>query len=339
MRMILFFLKRHWLILIILLLIILSVIAAYLADFSGSKIAWGVTFSQPYTQNELGLNWQETYLAILDDLKVDHIRLSAYWNSIEKNQGEYDFADLDWQINEASKRDVKIILGVGNRLPRWPECHMPVWIKSMNAIEAEEARLAYVGKVVERYKLNPQITYWQVENEPFLGTFGVCPELNPDLLKKEIKIVKSKTKKPVLVTDSGELSTWWPITHVGGDVLGSTLYRVVYDPHIGYFRWFTPPFFYYLRATLIKKISPVKKVIVAELQAESWHKANTDLSKMEIKDHFESMDLKQFKKNIEFTRRAGFDEAYLWGVEWWYFMKTQKDYPDYWNEAKKLWPE
>jgi len=75
------------------------------------------------------------------------------------------------------------------------------------------------------------------------------------------------------------------------------------------------------------------------LQTESWHKSNTDLSKMELKDYFESMDLKQFKKNIEFTRHAGFDEAYLWGVEWWYFMKTQKGYPDYWNEAKKLWPE
>ena len=109
MRMILFFLKKHWLILTILLLLVLAIVIPYFLDFSGSKIAWGVTFSQPYTQNELGLNWQETYLAILDDLKVDHIRLSAYWNTIEKKQSEYDFADLDWQVNEASKRDVKII--------------------------------------------------------------------------------------------------------------------------------------------------------------------------------------------------------------------------------------
>lgn len=319
----------------ILLLLILSITGAYLASFS-RPMNWGVTFSSLYAQNELGINWREAYTAILDDLKVSRIRLSAYWNQIEATEGKYDFADLDWQISEAGKRNAKIILAVGRRLPRWPECHDPSWIKDRNSIEIDQKQMSYVEAVAKRYVGNKNIIYWQVENEPYLGTFGVCPPANTELLKDEIKLVKKITGKPILVTDSGELSTWWPISHSGGDVLGTTLYRVVYNPYIGYFRWFTPPFFYWSRVELLKQFTPIKKVIVAELQAESWHKANQNLAQMTQAELNESMSLTQMKENIKFTRQSGFDEAYLWGVEWWYVMKV-KNNPAYWNEAKKLW--
>ncbi|MFA6227653.1 MAG: hypothetical protein WC668_00480 [Patescibacteria group bacterium] len=337
-----FFLRRHWFlatVCIILLALIGGIIASYSLDFSRRHLEWGVTFSSVYAQTELGLDWQKTYLAILDDLKVDNIRLSAYWNQVETVRGRYDFKDLDWQINEASKRQIKIVLAVGRRLPRWPECHDPIWLKDLKAIDAEEVQLKFVQAVVGRYKDNQQIKYFQVENEPFLSTFGICPPPNKPLLKEEIAQVKKLTAKPILVTDSGELSTWWPISHVGGEVLGSTLYRVVYNPQIGYFRWFTPPAFYWARVQLIKWFTPIQKVIVAELQAESWHKPNVNLAQMSLADHNLSMSLQQLKENISFTRRAGFDEAYLWGAEWWYYMKTEKDYHGYWDETKKLWAQ
>lgn len=331
-----YFLKRHWLIFSILCLIIVAIAAAYLADFS-RPMNWGVTFSADYAQNELGLDWKEAYIAILDDLKVDRIRLSAYWNKVETEKGIYDFSVLDYQINEASKRNTKIILAVGRRLPRWPECHDPIWIKHENSIDVDLALVKYVETVVKRYESNNNIIYWQVENEPYLGTFGVCPQADTNLLKEEINMVKSLSKKPILVTDSGELSTWWPISHSGGDILGTTLYRVVYNPYFGYFRWFTPPFFYWSRIQLLQIISPIKRVIAAEVQGESWHKAGQNLSTLTIAEHNESMSVGQFKQNIIFTRKAGFDEAYLWGVEWWYLMKKDKNYPAYWNEAKRLW--
>lgn len=331
------FIRRHWIILSILILIIVAIAAAYMADFS-RPMNWGVTFSSVYAETELGLDWKETYLAILDDLKVDYLRLSAYWNQVEKTEGKYDFTDLDWQISEAGKRNAKIILAVGRRLPRWPECHDPSWLKGMNSIEADLKRVKFVEAVAKHYADNKNIIYWQVENEPYLGTFGVCPPVDTNLLKEEITAVKKITNKPVLVTDSGELSTWWPISHSGGDILGTTVYRVVYNRHIGYFRWFTPPFFYWARVQLLQQFTPIKRVIAAELQAESWHKAGQNLSTMTIAQHNESMSLAQFKDNMTFARRAGFDEAYLWGVEWWYHMKTKQNSPAYWNEAKKLWP-
>jgi hypothetical protein len=317
------------------LLLVCFIILVYLLNFS-RPMNWGITYAWYYTEEELGLDPQETYLAILDDLKVDRIRLSAYWNEIEAEKGVYDFSRLDWLMQEAEKRDVKVILAVGRRLPRWPECHDPIWLEGMNLLEIDERLLKFVETSVKRYQNYENIIYIQVENEPFLSTFGICPKPDANLLKTEIKLVKSLTDKPILVTDSGELSTWLPISNSGGEILGTTIYRVVYNPMFGYFRWFTPPSFYWLRAFLIKRISPLERVIVAELQGESWH-TGEGLTEMTLEQHNKSLSLKQLKKNIEFTRRAGFDEAYLWGAEWWYFMKTEKEYDGYWEEAKKLW--
>ena len=332
-------LRRHKIMLILFIVVVIIVVLFFCSNFNKPKVAWGVTFSKSYAQAELGLDWQKTYEAILDDLKVDHIRLSAYWNDMEAEKGKYNFTDLDWQVNEASRRQVKIVLAVGRRLPRWPECHDPLWVSSTPRIEVEDRQLSFAEAVVRRYRNNPNIVYWQVENEPLLSTFGICPKPDKEFLKREIKLVKGLVDKPILVTDSGELSTWVPISGVGGDILGTTLYRVVHNPTVGYWHWFLPPAYYYLKAEMVKKISPVKRVIVAELQAEAWHKPYTNLSQMKLDEYFESMSLEQFKSNINFTRRAGFDEAYLWGVEWWYFMKEKRGYDGYWQEAKTLWQQ
>ena len=48
------------------------------------------------------------------------------------------------------------------------------------------------------------------------------------------------------------------------------------------------------------------------------------------------MNLQQFKDNVEYAKETGFDTFYLWGSEWWYWMKTVNDQPEIWNEAKKL---
>ncbi|MBI4119635.1 MAG: EamA family transporter [Parcubacteria group bacterium] len=91
-------------------------------------IAWGITFSQKFSR-ELGLNWKENYEAILNDLNAKHLRLIAYWDLIEPEDGKFDFADLDYQIRRAEENGAEIILVIGQKVPRWPECHYPEWIK------------------------------------------------------------------------------------------------------------------------------------------------------------------------------------------------------------------
>ena len=39
--------------------------------------------------------------------------------------------------NIIAKRDAKIILAIGRKLPRWPECHVPAWLEGMTKEERE----------------------------------------------------------------------------------------------------------------------------------------------------------------------------------------------------------
>ena len=94
---------------------ILTVFALFTAYFfvgraePAQEIIWGVNFSQKQAE-ALGMDWQETYLALLDDLGVRDLKLATYWNLIEKEETKYNFDDLDWQINEAEKRGAKLLL-------------------------------------------------------------------------------------------------------------------------------------------------------------------------------------------------------------------------------------
>ena len=317
-----------------LILFILLVLALYL--FVGKakpaeKMEWGVTFSRGYAA-DFEPNWQKVFLSVLDDLKVKRIRLIAYWSEIEKAQGKFDFQDLDWQINQASKREVEIILAVGRRLPRWPECFSPDWAKNFSEAENREFILAYITETISRYKENKQIKIWQVENEPFLRTFGECPKLNKEFLNQEIVMVKSlDSSRPVMITESGEFSTW-----IGGarrvDIVGTSIYRKVYGK-LGYVTYPIPPVFYSRKANLIKILFNVKDVIAIEVQAEPW--GDKPVKQMTSAEQDISMSLEQFNKNIEYFKNTGFDEGYLWGVEWWYWRKINGD-ERFWNRAKEL---
>jgi hypothetical protein len=169
------------------------------------KIEYGVTFTK-YFADELGVDWIDVYQALLDDLKVRKLRLAAHWPMIEPERDMYDFSDLDYQISEASKRDASIILAIGRRLPRWPECHTPHWVGYMGWDEQKMEIRQYLTAIVTRYKDEPHIKLWQVENEPYLSAFAgyICGPLDEGFLKEEVALVKSlDPDTPVLLTDSG----------------------------------------------------------------------------------------------------------------------------------------
>lgn len=304
-------------------------------DFSGSTpMRFGVTFSKPYAEY-MGLPWRELYTKQFDDLGVRRVRLIAYWNQIETVRGVYDFTDLDWQVQEALQRGVEIILAVGRRLPRWPECHDPSWLAMLSADEQQKSLLAFVEQTINRYKPIKTITRWQVENEPLLSVFGNCPKPDLDFLQQEIRHVRALDARPIVITDSGELSTWRHSAPLG-DYLGTTLYRVVWNSLFGFFHHHFPPALYVLRAHLVEKNAG--KVFIAELQAEPWSTA-TPIQQLSIAEQFRSMNAEQFKKNVEFARRTGFPEAYFWGVEWWYWLKEKQNDSRMWEAAKEVFRE
>ncbi|NCD00642.1 hypothetical protein EOL94_00910 [bacterium] len=299
-------------------------------DLKTSDKYIGVTFSTKFSE-ELGLNWQDTYLNIIDDLKVKNIRIPVYWDEVEKDKGVYDFSKYDFIIKEGSKRDVNFIFNLGYRLPRWPECHFPEWADCQ--VVDEDYLLKYIETAVNRYKSYDNIVYWQIENEPFLSSFGICPKLNKELLKKEIDIIKEndQSNRKIIISSSGELGSWKKEKDLA-DVLGTTMYRIVYNPFFGFIKYPFGSKFYKIKANILKINK--EDIIISELQAEPWVSKGT-MNNLSKKDIDKSLSINQFKANIQTAINSDFKQVYLWGVEWWYFQKVNNN-PEYWNIIKDM---
>jgi len=326
---------------------LLSVVFCYF--FVGSapvvkNITWGVDFSQMQAES-LKLNWKETYLALINDLGIKNIKLHTQWDWVEGKKDDYYFGDIDWQLKTAEQNKVQIIYVVGLKTGRWPECHIPAWATAMSEKDQQAELLKYITVVVQRYKNSSAITNWQVENEP-LFNFGQCPAWyykNTDFLQKEVALVKLlDPSRKVIVSDSGELSTWFPAANIG-DILGTTMYRKAWVNISSFGFNFTIPGFYgaypfspvfYTRKAGIINFLFGKKVICIELQAEPW--AKVPFNNVPLQEQAKTMNLQQFKDNVEYAKDTGLDTFYFWGPEWWYWMKTVNNQPEIWNEAKKI---
>lgn len=297
-------------------------------------VALGVTFSQRYAR-DLGVDWKKAYIAVLDDLGARKLRIPIYWDIVERDKGIYDFSDTDWMLDEAAKRGAEVILVVGQREPRWPECHIPEWVKSEGNGAYREARLTdFVGAAVTRYRDSKALAVWQVENEPFVTFFGECPPLSRDFFDGEIAYVKAlDPSRPILITDSGEFSTWTAAA-ARGDILGTTMYRKVYNPSQGYVTYPIGPNYYRFKAELLKLFMGRDRFIVAELQAEPW--ANGWVADKSVEEQYRTMNPELLREYVDYAKRVGFSEAYLWGAEWWYWLKDVKGESGVWDAAKEL---
>ena len=296
----------------------------------GAKL--GMTFSSKYAAS-IGLDWKANFIAMLDDLKIKKIRIPVYWDQVEAKEGVYDFSDVDWQLNEARQRNSEIILAVGQKTPRWPECNVPDWAKENDDVRKKNL-IKFVEATVKRYKGDPVIKYWQIENEPFLP-FGICPAPDASLLDSEIAVVRAidNTRK-IIVTDSGELSLWIKAAS-RADVFGTTMYRTIWKKGIGYYEYPIGPRFFQFKSLLIKLFAHQDNAIVIELQAEPWISgATTDNS---LDEQFKSMNPTQLKSNVDYAEKVGFPQIYLWGVEWWYWLKEKQNHPELWDTARELY--
>jgi hypothetical protein len=298
------------------------------------KITYGVSFSK-FHSDELKLPWKDVYSSILDDLKVRHLRLSAHWPMIEPEEGQFNFEDLDYQMKEANKRGASVILAIGRRLPGWPECHEPDWVQGLSWEKKRGRILLYIEAVVNRYKEYKNIKYWQVENEPFLSVFAQehCGKLDKTFLEEEIALVKKlDSEKPVLVTDSGNLGLWKGAWRAG-DAFGTSVYIYLWNPSIGQVRTVYLPSFYKIKTNLMELLFGKKKSILIELSLEPW--LLEPIVDTPIESQNQRMDINKFEEIITFAKKTGFEEQYLWGAEWWYWMKTQGD-DGYWKKAKEI---
>lgn len=296
----------------------------------------GVSFSPRYAY-QLGMEPKSTYSKILDTLNVKKIRLPIYWDEVETFPNQFNFAKVDFYLEEAVKKDVQIILVLGYKQPRWPECFPPIWVSKLMRKDRDLKILDLVEREVLHFKKFTNISAWQVENEPFLG-YGVCDKVDSQTkirVQKEIDIIKSLDKRPILLTDSGELSLWANSIKYS-DIFGTTIYRTVWDKFLGTIDYPLPPIFYTAKNNLVRKLVNKKgPTIISELQVEPWLADRKSLLEEPTDSQAKTLPVEKMAGYVSFAKETGFDSVYLWGVEWWYFMAAH-GHPEYLEYAKGL---
>lgn len=301
-----------------------------------AAITYGMSFNAPYAE-ELGLDPQIVLRALIDDLGIRHFRLAAHWNRVEPVRDVYDFTELDSELKLIEDRGGTVIFGVGRRLPRWPECHVPSWGEGLSWEEQKEEVRELITTVVNRYKESNAITYWQVENEPYLTVFASehCGDtLDEAFLKEEIALVKSlDPTRPILVTDSGNLGTWKG-AYKHGDAFGTSVYVYFWNPDLGKFRTVLPPRFYVIKENLMKLLYGDKKTFLIELSLEPW--LVEPVSAVPIPVQLTRMNAETFDEILSYARDTRFDTQYLWGGEWWYWMREHGD-ATFWEKGRALY--
>lgn len=298
------------------------------------QIQYGMSFNTMYAQ-ELGLDPNETYDAIIDELGVRHLRLAAHWPMVEPINDVYNFEELDYQIDRAEEVGAEVILAVGRRLPRWPECHIPKWAKDVSVEERQQELLDYITVVIERYKDRELITYWQIENEPYLEVFAKdhCGEFDEDFFVKEVAHFRSlDSTRPFLITDSGNLGTWaGPYKY--GDAFGTSVYVHFWNPELGQFRTILPPWFYRVKENVMALLYGEKETMLIELSAEPW--LLEPISDVPLDIQFTRMDLEKFEDILTYAEETRFEKQYLWGAEWWYWLH-KKGHDEMWTRGIEL---
>lgn len=299
---------------LILVLVFSVVILGALSHEQNPKL--GASFSTQYSEY-LELDVLEVYSAMLSDFEeLEVLRIPVYWNEIEPAVGEYDFETLDILMDLAAENEVRVTLAIGTKVPRWPECFIPLWLTG-DTDEFEERFFAMISEVVGRYDEHPALERWQVENEPFFP-FGDCPVPDPERFQSTIDLVRSiDSTRLIQSTASGEQAVWFLRTG-NIDVLGVSLYREVWNSVLGTFIFPHPPLVYTLQRMIAEPF--VDMVVISELQMEPWipdYIENIESSIAELYDIFPAEDM---DANMEFAQQVGASEIYVWGVEWWYFM-------------------
>ncbi len=297
-------------------------------------IQYGISYNEPYAL-ELGLDPEEVFDAFIDELGVRDFRLSAHWTIVESKKDVYDFSHMDRNIKRVEEVDGRVIFGVGRRLPRWPECHVPLWAQNLSWEEQKEEILEYIETTVNRYKDSPAVTHWQVENEPYLEVFAYdhCGELDVDFLQEEIALVRElDPTRPILVTDSGNLGTWSG-AYKNGDAFGTSVYVYFWNPELGQFKTVLPPWFYRVKENLMELVYGEKETFLIELSLEPW--LLEPVAEVPIDVQYSRMDIEKFEDIILYAEKTRFEKQYLWGGEWWYWLKD-KGHPEMWARGVEL---
>jgi Beta-galactosidase len=316
----------------------------------------GTTFS-PLQCYYMGLDWRRTFSAIAG-LGLDRIRLGAYWNVIEKQPSGFDFTELDWLLEQCDRRGIAVALAVGMKVPRWPEFHFPDWVSLRGDTGAgdrpldqrspvvAELALNFVDRVVEHCKTAPALKYWQIENEPFTRLeIAGGRWLSPEFVQREIDLVRSgkRADQQILLTNAIHLPTPKLVEDEPAfqdslrlaDAVGINVYTKVPTGFPGDYLEPTPQFWRTLQDWQGALRSADRESWIAEAQAEPWE--SQQLVAMQ-KLNYPSATPLRMRSLTHQLRDAGYGTILLWGCEYWYWQKQQRQNL-WWRQVQQLTEE
>ena len=307
--------------------------------------AWQEARTQPFVLGTsfvadyatfLGVDPHQTLLAILQDLHPKQLRLVGYWGDIEPAKGTYDFSELDWEFQQANRYHTKITLAIGLRQPRWPECHPPSWIDATQPVSIWQPELEqFITTVVTRYRNNPALQSYQLENEYRLVGFGLCADASPARLTDEMNVVRSLDPNHTLIATRSDNAIGWPYHAPLPDETGISIYRRVWTPELNRYIEYPFPSWYYGFLAGMEKITKGRDTIVHELQAEPWPPDGKTIPEISLAEQSKTFNATRFQQVIDFGKNTGMRTIDLWGAEYWYYRMTVLHDPSVWQVAAR----
>jgi hypothetical protein len=97
---------------------------------------------------------------------------------------------------------------------------------------------------------------------------------------------------------------------------------------------YVPFWTYKIRAGFWNILYGKRQPVIIELQSEPW--TTKGIVNTSLDEQFKTMSLTKFNKLLSIAKSTGFSPQYLWGVEWWYYMKEKQGHGEYWEAAKEL---
>lgn len=309
----------------------------YIHSQANTPLRYGVSFIPDYAQS-LGVDPQQTMDALLN-IGVKQFRLVSYWSDIEPTQGQYDFSQLDWEFAKAEAAHAHIILTVGLRQPRWPECHPPSWVDTSQPDAQWQPQLEqFMTTVINRYKNSPALESYQLENEYFLHGFGDCTPQTYDRqrLISEYNLVRKLDSAHPVVIPRSDNAVGIPVGQPQPQEFSISIYRRVWDAGYThrYLEYPFPAWFYGFLAGW-QELADHKNMMIGELQGEAWPPHGQTITETPLDEQNKSLNAQRLKAVFQYGKATGMRQVNLWGAEYWYYRLTVLHDPSLWNVAQQ----
>jgi hypothetical protein len=235
--------------------------------------------------------------------------------------------------------------------------------------------LPYLDAAARHLSAHPAVEALQVENEPYVNyrpnrllrligreEYSPGPDgrkslrilfltfnwnatvwrIREEFLAEEVATVRAAAPgKPIVLNHASWVRvdrTWRSLIEMG-DVLGQSVYTKRQQgmwPWLYIFPYQLGPLSPDLPGQARVAAERGKELWLTELQAEPFEKSGVDERRLSTHE-LNSFSPRWLAHNLQLARRSGATRVYLWGVEWWLYLRERRDDARLWDAGRRLW--